>query len=297
MFEYDFKNVKGWTKEQIKNGDYHDYSDTVIRNDGRNKKRRLKIFGGAGGVKYSHWVWYTCYGYWPEAKLHVHHKDGDTLNDNIENLVVMTKSEHIKHHISLLKGKDMIERYGEEKAKKLKNLISVNTKKAMANVVHPNLGKPLPEETKKKISESLKGKFTGEKNNFYGEDHSGENNPFYGKHHTEESKLRISTSNRGKVAWNKGAILSEEARINMSKNHADFSGDNNPFAGKTHSEETKKKLAEINTKHKIGDVWKDSKGVIKYKDKSGKNRRLPMKKVDKLDYIDKEKLKSLLAER
>lgn len=42
MLEYDFNNVKGWTEEQIKNGEYHDYSDTVIRKDGRGNKRRYK---------------------------------------------------------------------------------------------------------------------------------------------------------------------------------------------------------------------------------------------------------------
>jgi hypothetical protein len=293
VIEYDFNNIKGWTEEQIKNGDYHDYHDTIIRKDGRGNKRRYKKIPGGQQI-YTYWVWNKCYSYNPKVGVQLHHKDGNTLNDNIENLIAMSKSEHIKHHVSLLKGKDMAERYGEERAEKLKNFISEKTKEGMAKIVHPNLGKELPEETKKKISESLKGKFSGENNPFYGEDHSGKNNPFYGKHHREESKLKISQSNKGKVAWNKGQALSEEARKNMSKNHADFSGENNPFAGRTHSEETRKKLAEINTKHKIGDVWKDAKGVIKYKDKSGKNRRLPMKKIKQPDYIDKEKLNNLL---
>lgn len=46
----------------------------------------------------------------------------------------------------------------------------------------------------KKVSKTLKGKFTGE------------NNPFYGKHHTEDTKKK------------------------MSENHADFKGKNNPKA-------------------------------------------------------------------
>jgi len=293
VIEYDFDNIKGWTEEQIRNGEYHDRSNTIIKKDGRGRPRRyVKIPGGQ--QIYTYWVWNKCYGYYPETGKQIHHKDGDTLNDNIENLMIMGKKEHARLHVEQLKGKDLIERYGEEKAERLKNFILEKTKEGMAKIVHPNLGKELPEETKKKISESLKGKFSGENNPFYGEDHSGEKNPFYGKHHREESKLKISQSNKGKSAWNKGQALSEEARKNMSKNHADFSGENNPFAGKTHSEETRKKLAEINTKHKVGDVWKDSRGIIKYKDKTGKNRRLPMKKIKQPDYIDKEKLNSLL---
>ena len=47
-----------------------------------------------------------------------------------------------------------------------------------------------------KVSKTLKGKFTGE------------NNPFYGNHHTEDTKKK------------------------MSENHADFKGENNPKYGK-----------------------------------------------------------------
>jgi predicted membrane protein len=95
----------------------------------------------------------------------------------------------------------------------------------------------------------------------------------------------MSKSHEGHEAWNRGLKISEvrpDIVEKFKENHADMSGDKNPFFGKTHSEETKKKLSELNIKHQIGDVWTDSRGVKKYKDKSGKNRRLPTKKLPKL---------------
>lgn len=43
---------------------------------------------------------------------------------------------------------------------------------------------------------------------------------------------------------NTGKIVSSETRIKISQNHADFSGENNPMYGKTHSDESKTKMKE-----------------------------------------------------
>jgi group I intron endonuclease len=67
------------------------------------------------------------------------------------------------------------------------------------------LGHVANEETRRKMSESHKGKL----------------NSFYGKHHTNETKQKFSKDRKGK---------------NL--------GESNPFYGKSHSEETKKKLSE-----------------------------------------------------
>ena len=78
-----------------------------------------------------------------------------------------------------------------------------------------NLGKPSgmkgkhhSEESRKKMSESQKG----------------ENNPRFGKHHSAESRNKISEAKKGennpmfgKPAWNKGKHPSEEARKKMSE--------------------------------------------------------------------------------
>ena len=86
------------------------------------------------------------------------------------------------------------------------------------------------EETRKKISESRKGKtHSPETRKKISEANKGENHPMYGK-----------------TPWNKGKTLSDETRKKMSENHRDVSGTNNPMYGKTHSEEARKKLSEVN---------------------------------------------------
>lgn len=51
---------------------------------------------------------------------------------------------------------------------------------------NPFYGKHHSDKTKKKISDSLKGKYKGEKH------------PFYGKHHSKESLQKISNSRKSK---------------------------------------------------------------------------------------------------
>ncbi len=51
---------------------------------------------------------------------------------------------------------------------------------------NPFYGKHHSDETKKKISDSLKGKYQGEKH------------PFYGKHHSKESLQKISNNRKSK---------------------------------------------------------------------------------------------------
>lgn len=85
-----------------------------------------------------------------------------------------------------------------------------------------NYGKHHSEETRKKISEALKGK------------QAGENNYWYGKHLPEEVKKKISESHKGKT-------LSEEHRKKLSEA---FKGENHPMYGKHHTEESRRKNSE-----------------------------------------------------
>jgi group I intron endonuclease len=87
------------------------------------------------------------------------------------------------------------------------------------------------EETKKKISSSLTGLFSGNKNPQYGK--RGELSYWWGRKHTEESKNKIRLANTGvpkseeskiknsvahigQIAWNKGIPRTEEDRIKIS---------------------------------------------------------------------------------
>lgn len=102
------------------------------------------------------------------------------------------------------------------------------------------------EETRKKISEALKG----ENNPMYGKTHSaearkkisearkGKKNYFYGKHLTEKHKKKISEALKGENNPNYGKKNPE-----LSKRNSQNIGPNNPFYGKHHSEEIKRKMS------------------------------------------------------
>ena len=77
---------------------------------------------------------------------------------------------------------------------------------------------------------------------------SGKNNGFYGKHHTEETKQKLRDINNGKEGYWRNHKITDSMKENMSKNHANVSGKNNPMYGKTHSKEAKEKIAKINSK-------------------------------------------------
>lgn len=110
------------------------------------------------------------------------------------------------------------------------------------------------DETKDKISKSMKGKFDGEKNPFFGMKHTDEtkkiisekakerlsnpeNNPFYGKHHSEETKKIISEKH-------KDFVLSEEHKEKLRRSRI----------GRHCSEEHKQKLRELKTGVKRPDM-------------------------------------------
>lgn len=94
----------------------------------------------------------------------------------------------------------------------------------------------------------------------------------YGKTHTEETKKKMSESSKGKPKpWligrkvseetkekirqvNLGKTHSEETKKKISENHHDVSGKNNPMHGKKHSFETIEKLKET-AKNRPKRIW------------------------------------------
>lgn len=87
-------------------------------------------------------------------------------------------------------------------------------------------------ETRKKLSELRKCKYSSEKN------------PMYGKSHSEEVRKRMSESHKGK-------LIPEEVRKRMSKSHKD----------KSHSTERKRKMSESKKGRKW---WNDGCGNTKF---------------------------------
>ena len=116
----------------------------------------------------------------------------------------------------------------------------------------------------------------------------GYNNPFAGKteEEMEEFKRKMSEARKGQMIGENnpfyGKQHSQETKNKISKNHANVSGKNNPNYGKHISENQKEKLRQINTgkiksketKNKISSAMKGknnpkAKMVIQY-DKQGK---------------------------
>lgn len=100
------------------------------------------------------------------------------------------------------------------------------------------LGRKMTEENKKKLIEVSKGNKYGRKNK--------------GKYHSEETKKKISLKLKGHIAWNKGKKLSESHKKRLSESHkGKFNGENNPFYGKKHSIESRKKMSINNFWRKV----------------------------------------------
>ena len=119
---------------------------------------------------------YTRYG-WRDGRIwHVHHIDGNPLNNNINNLQYLTS----KDHASITnKGKT----FSEEHKKKIGN-----SNKGKRKGCH------LSDETKKKLSNALKGRIKPEKAGFK----KGVIPWNAGKHLSDNIKQKISISNKGK---------------------------------------------------------------------------------------------------
>lgn len=120
--------------------------------------------------------------------------------------------------------------------------------------------KTLSNEHKMKISAKVKG----ENNPMYGVSRKGSNNPFYGKKLSEEAKRVISEKAKKRYPKikdilnseesiikrsisNTGKKRSEEFKTRMSEMAKERIGEKNPFYGKVHSEETKRKISIANS--------------------------------------------------
>lgn len=150
--------------------------------------------------------------------------------------------DNIKHIILF---KDLTLHEANQKESELIKLYDSTNKNKGYNIAYGGDCRTLPQETRKKISNSRKG-------NNYG--YIGEHAPMYGKHHSEKTKQKISQ---------------------YQSNH------NNPFYGKHHSEKTKQKIREnenINCKeilqiNKKGEIINKFQSIHQASQITGVNRQ------------------------
>lgn len=130
--------------------------------------------------------------------------------------------------------------------------------------------KHLSEETKKKMSENLMGRYAGNKNPMYGIHRFGKKSPHYGHHLSDETKKILSIKSTGnKNAC--GCVRSEEVKMKISKANSGKKASAETRAilhaqrntpehkekmrqlrlGKHLSEETKRKMSETVAKKKL----------------------------------------------
>ena len=129
------------------------------------------------GCKVHEWQVHTHIGY--KLGMDIHHLDENKFNNSLENLVYLTRSEHMKIH---REGKHKSEET-KRKMSEAKKHMSEETKRKMSEAK-----KNISEETKRKMSEAKKGK----------------KHPLYGKHHSTETKKKISDSKKGTICINNG---------------------------------------------------------------------------------------------
>ena len=156
----------------------------------------------------------------------------------------------------------------EEEAKEieLKYLTNLSIREYLYNLNFNNSGgdllsnHPDKEKIREKIlnscSETISKMSSEERKQKYGK--NGEKNGMFGKTHTEEVRKKLSEINKGRVCHNKGKKASEETRKKLSEFRKNkYIGEENPFFGKHHTEETKQKIREKN----IGNIPPNNKEI------------------------------------
>ena len=182
-------------------------------------------------------------------------------------LIVKYQSNNREFGYNIENGGNSFGSVSEETKRK----ISKALKGRLAGENHPNWGKHLSEEHRKNISEGNKGKklsefqiqrlreantgrkMSKESRKKISDSMKGENHPNWGKHLSEETRKKIGDAHRGEKSHMYGKHLSEETKRKLS---VALSGENNPLYGKQHSEESKKKMSESHKGKKLSEEHK-----------------------------------------
>lgn len=126
--------------------------------------------------------------------------------DNFEHEIVYSGLSHIE---------------ANEKEQELIELYNTRNLKYGYNLREGGSNGGLSEESKRKLSELRKGKYTGS------------NSPNYGKKLSDETKLKISMAQRGEKSHCFGKVVTKEVRQKIAESHI----------GKKHTEKTKEKIS------------------------------------------------------
>ena len=122
--------------------------------------------------------------------------------------------------------------------------------------------KPLSEEIKKKIGIANSGKKLSEDRKIQIGLSKRGNKYRRGIKLSEEIKDKIRKANKGKTAWNKGLSKETDIRIKMYAKTLKDKGIKPSFKGYNHSEETKKKISELQIGKHCGEKSPSWKGGI-----------------------------------
>ena len=118
-------------------------------------------------------IWEKSWGKIPKGH-HIHHIDGNKLNNCILNLIAIPRRIHHELH---MKGEN-----------------------------HPMYGKHHSEETRKRMSDAQKG----EKHHMWGK--KGKDNPNYGRKHSEETRKRMSEARTGMKLSEEAKIINSKSK-------------------------------------------------------------------------------------
>jgi hypothetical protein len=171
-------------------------------------------------------------------------------NDSVSNIVALTAREHFICHLLLTK---MTTGIAKRKA--------IHAAWGMSNLKGPGqqryrVSSAIYEELKIKNANELSKLYTGVKNSK--KSNPGAKNGFYGKSHSEETKEKIRRARLGSkdsnevrikksIAGKQKPSVSIETRQKLSvanKGRMGYPGEENPFYGKKHSEESRKRMSE-----------------------------------------------------
>lgn len=190
-------------------------------------------------------------------------KDHEFDNEGVR----INGSDHFRAHLKLVEcfngikkrnlGFALVRMKNNSLAPEEYEIIKKNYSKLMRGSMNSFYGKKHTEESRKKMSESSKGKCAGEKNGMYGKP-----NPRRGVSLSEETRKKISEANTGKVR-------SEELRQYFSRK---YSGERNPMYGRRgpdnpnyglqRSEETRQKISKARIGTHLSDNTKKLLSIV-----------------------------------